>query len=115
VAKRSVDANDAEMLIAAMGTPLNLTAQQQELVEPRIADVVSFGSKTEEWWRQNLGLPAKGPSADDYWTWSEEYQNWYHLNDDGTYEWASQGDSSSAGPSQKPKKSSKSSGKGKRR
>lgn len=113
--KSAIDANDAEVLLAAMSTPLTLTSHQQVLAEPRIADVVSFGSKSESWWRQNLGLPVQEPPADDYWTWSEEYQNWYHMNEDETYEWASQGESSSAGPSQKPaKKSSKGKGKGKR-
>ena len=74
-----------------------------------IPDMVSFGSKSEVWWRQNLGLP-----TDDYWAWSDEYQNWYHMNDDGTCEWAPPGESS-AGPSQKPKGSSKRKSRGSRR
>ncbi|KAJ9158524.1 hypothetical protein NKR19_g3245 [Coniochaeta hoffmannii] len=70
--------------------------------------------QSEDWWRQRLGLPAQVPPADDYWTWSDEYQNWYHMDDDGTCEWASPGESST-GPSQKPKKPSKSKSKGSRR
>jgi len=114
VAKRAIDANDAETLLAAITTPTTLTICQQGLAETGIADMVSFGSKSEDWWRQRLGLPAQVPPADDYWTWSDEYQNWYHMDDDGTCEWASPGESST-GPSQKPKKPSKSKSKGSRR
>jgi exo-beta-1,3-glucanase (GH17 family) len=30
--------------------------------------------------------PAKS-SADSYWTWSEQYQKYYHNNEDGSCEW----------------------------
>jgi hypothetical protein len=43
-----------------------------------------------------------------HWAWSEEYQNWYHDNGDGTFEWASSGDA--FGTTGKGKK-----GKGKRK
>jgi hypothetical protein len=29
-----------------------------------------------------------------YWVWNEDYQDWYHDNDDGTFEWADPGDNS---------------------
>ena len=84
-----LDARDAETLLARMSTPLTLTSNQAGLAEPLIADVVSFGSQTRMWWMQRLGLLPLDPLADGYWTWSEEYQNWYHMNNDGTCEWAS--------------------------
>lgn len=72
--KRVIDASDAESLTNEMGTPLTLTVDQQGVAESRIADMVSFGSKSEDWWRQKLSLPAQAQPADDYWTWSEEYK-----------------------------------------
>jgi hypothetical protein len=35
-------------------------------------------------------------SAVEYWTWSEEYNRYFHDNGDGTYEWASEQPSSSS-------------------
>lgn len=29
-----------------------------------------------------------------YWVWSEDYQNWYHDNGDGTFDWAQAGETS---------------------
>ncbi|KJZ70456.1 hypothetical protein HIM_10158 [Hirsutella minnesotensis 3608] len=41
------------------------------------------------------GDPCASSSADaEYWTWSEEYQNWYHDNGDGSFEWAQAGNKS---------------------
>lgn len=52
-------------------------------------------------------LQTEDLSGTEYWIWSEQYQNWYHDNGDGTFEWAESGDDS--GVSRKGKK-----GKGKR-
>lgn len=51
---------------------------------------------------------ASSSAEGSHWVWSEEYQNWYHDNGDGTFEWASSGDAS--GTTGKGKK-----GKGKRK
>jgi len=98
--KKRTDAADAVALLGNMPSPLRLTAEQQAIVEPCIRDVATHGTKTEDWWRQRLGLaPQQAPAtqspprqapATEYWTWSEEDQNYYHLHSDGTYEWASQ-------------------------
>ncbi|KAL9079254.1 MAG: hypothetical protein Q9157_001872 [Trypethelium eluteriae] len=59
--KRVTDASDAETLLEmeTSRSPLSLTATQQATVEACIADVVTHGSMTEEWWRERLGLPAR--------------------------------------------------------
>ena len=56
--KRRTDANDAEALLSGATTqaPLALTDQQKELLKPCISDVVKYGSKSEGWWRQRLGM-----------------------------------------------------------
>jgi hypothetical protein len=99
--KKRIDALDAMYLLEDMASPLRLTAEQQAIVEPCIADVVAHTETTEDWWRQRLGLsvqrsPPRQTPATEYWTWSEEYQNYYHLHEDGTYEWATQAGSSTA-------------------
>ena len=47
-------------------SPLNLTSRQQEIAEACIADVVTHGTMSEEWWRRRLCLPAAQDPADDY-------------------------------------------------
>ncbi|KAK0102646.1 hypothetical protein ONS95_006250 [Cadophora gregata] len=101
VAKKRIDAQDAQLLLQNMTTPLRLTASQLAIVEPCITDVVANSTKTQDWWKQCLGLvaqestPAPTPAANEYWTWSPEYRRYYHLNSDGSYEWAAQAGSSS--------------------
>ena len=58
--KKRVDAIDAETLLElpTVQTPLSLTDAQRAIVEPCIRDVVAHGTKTEEWWREHLSLPA---------------------------------------------------------
>ncbi|XMA13751.1 hypothetical protein WAI453_006542 [Rhynchosporium graminicola] len=92
IAKKRIDARDAQNLLQNMTTPLRLTAAQLAIVELCLSDVVSQGTKTQEWWKQRLGLVAQNPTlaADEYWTWSPKYCNYYHLNSDGSYEWAEQ-------------------------
>ncbi|KAI9652038.1 MAG: hypothetical protein M1829_001975 [Trizodia sp. TS-e1964] len=34
--------------------------------------------------------PPRQASSAEYWTWSEDYKNYYHYHSDGTYEWATQ-------------------------
>jgi hypothetical protein len=70
--------------------------QQLAIFEPCIRDLVAHGGKNEDWWKQHLGLAVQQstPSATEYWTWSPEYQNYYHLRNDGTYEWAAKAGSS---------------------
>lgn len=91
-AKKRVDALDALSLLRDMTTPLRVTAEQLAILETCIRDVAAHGTKTEDWWKQRLGLAVQQspPSATEYWTWSPEYQNYYHLQTDGTYEWAAQ-------------------------
>ncbi|KAH8665289.1 hypothetical protein BGZ60DRAFT_565429 [Tricladium varicosporioides] len=64
-AKKRVDALDAMSLLRDMATPLHLTAEQLAIVEPCIKDVVAHGTKTEDWWKQRLGLAVQQspPSA----------------------------------------------------
>jgi hypothetical protein len=98
-AKKRVDALDAVSLLRDLPSPLRLTAEQLAIIEPCIKDVVAHGTKTEDWWKQRLGLtvqqsPPRQASATEYWTWSEEYQNYYHVRSDGTCEWAAQAGSS---------------------
>ncbi|KAL8296019.1 hypothetical protein RB600_001486 [Gaeumannomyces tritici] len=50
------------------------------------------------------------PEEDEYWVWSEQYGNWYHVHEDGTYEWAEGGESSSSQPN-KSKQGKKDKGK----
>lgn len=97
VAKKRIDARDAQHLLQDMTPPLRLTASQLAIVEPCITDVVAHGTKSQDWWKQRLGLAAQEstPAANEYWTWSPEYQQYYHLNSDGSYEWAAQAGSSS--------------------
>lgn len=108
--KKAIDANDAETLLSTMSRPLSLTDDQRGIAETGLADVVANGTMTEDWWRQNLGLnlPAPAAPAGEYWEWSDEYSGWYHMNDDGSCEWATPGDPSTGGG-----KSSKKSSKGK--
>lgn len=93
-----------------MSRPLSLTDDQRGFAETGLADVVANGTMTEDWWRQNLGLnlPAPAAPAGEYWEWSDGYSGWYHMNDDGSCEWATPGDPSTGGG-----KSSKKSSKGK--
>ncbi|OIW30824.1 hypothetical protein CONLIGDRAFT_679579 [Coniochaeta ligniaria NRRL 30616] len=55
--KREQDAKDAETLLGAMTTPPTLTHHQQQLAELNVADVVTYGTRSEDWWRRKLGLP----------------------------------------------------------
>lgn len=59
-AKKVIDAGDAETLIQGQtsNSPLSLTGAQKDVVEPCIADMVQYGSQSEEWWRHRLGMPA---------------------------------------------------------
>lgn len=59
--KRRVDAKDAEALLSqlAVRSPLALTDRQKLEIEPCIADVVEYGSYSEAWWRQRLGMPVQ--------------------------------------------------------
>ncbi|CZT53421.1 uncharacterized protein RSE6_14971 [Rhynchosporium secalis] len=92
IAKKRIDARDAQNLLQNMTTPLRLTAAQLAIVELCLSDIVSQGTKTQEWWKQRLGLVAQNPTlaADEYWTWSPKDCNYYHLNSDRSYEWAAQ-------------------------
>jgi hypothetical protein len=58
VAKKRIDARDAQHLLQDMTIPLRLTALQFAIVEPCITDVVVHGTKTQDWWKQRLGLVA---------------------------------------------------------
>jgi hypothetical protein len=118
-AKKRVDALDAVSLLRDLESPLRLTAEQLAIVEPCIRDVVAHGTKAEDWWKQRLGLviqqsPPRQASATEYWTWSEEYQNYYHVHSDGTYEWAAQA-GSSAGQQPNSRNHDRSSGRNRRR
>jgi len=77
--KKRTDAADAVALLQNMPSPLRLTAEQQAIVEPSIRDVVTHGTKTEDWWRHCLGLAAQQQAparqslprralATEYWT-----------------------------------------------
>ena len=48
--------------------------------------------------------------ADSYWTWSDEYKNYYHIHEDGSCDWFQGEEASSSAAA--PKKSSKGKGKG---
>lgn len=58
--KRRTDARDAEALLdkETYHGPLHLSSTQRAIVEPCLADVVLYGTKTEQWWRERLGLAA---------------------------------------------------------
>ncbi|KAK3372632.1 hypothetical protein B0H63DRAFT_527465 [Podospora didyma] len=77
-AKKRADAQDAETLIISQGVqaPLKPTAQQQNIVEPCIADVTTS---------EHVAAVA----TTEYWTWSKQHQDWYHMNDHGSCEWSS--------------------------
>ena len=57
--KRRTDARDAESMIEieAAQAPLDLMSAQKALVDTYLADVIKYGTKTELWLRQKLGLP----------------------------------------------------------
>lgn len=59
IAKKRIDARDATALLSEMTTPIRLTAQQVAIVEPCIRDVVAYGTKSEDWWKQCLGLSSR--------------------------------------------------------
>ncbi|KAF4627030.1 hypothetical protein G7Y89_g11129 [Cudoniella acicularis] len=56
--KRRRDAADAAVLLdeETQSGPLNLTAQQKSTVEMGLIDVVNVSGKSENWWKQRLGL-----------------------------------------------------------
>lgn len=35
-------------------------------------------------------VTAETPAEEEYWTWSEEYENWYHMHEDGRCEWSTE-------------------------
>ena len=118
-AKKRTDALDAVSLLRDLPLPLRFTAEQLAIIEPCIKDVVAHGTKTEDWWKQRLGLaveqsPPRQASATEYWTWSEEYQNYYHVHSNGTCEWAAQA-SSSTGQQSNSRNHDRSSGRNRRR
>ena len=60
MSKKRTDAADAQALLDRLSgqAPLSLTNAQKAAVEQGINDVVTHGTKTKEWWREKLGLPA---------------------------------------------------------
>lgn len=113
MSKRLIDAADAQNLLEELAahSPLTLTSRQRGIVEAGLADVVSNSNMPREWWAVRLGLAESYDEANEYWTWSDQYQNWYHMNEDGTCVWAEQGESSTR---QQSKSKDKRKGKGKR-
>ena len=56
--KRRVDAIDAQNLMLRFfsNSVVNLTGPQANLVSQGLGDLVAYGTMTEQWWRQHLGL-----------------------------------------------------------
>lgn len=75
----------------------------QEWTDEAVAALISNGILQTE--NSIASSSAEAP----YWVWSEDYQNWYHDNNDGTFEWAYSGDNSGVA-----EKKGKGKGKGKR-
>lgn len=94
--KRQLDASDAMNLVLhqSQRSKIKLSREQRQIIEPCIEDVVTYGTMSEEWWRAQLGLKARKNSGEDYWVWSDEYRMYYHVNEDGSYEWSQGGESS---------------------
>jgi hypothetical protein len=46
----------------------------------------AVGSSTQASTSSGSAIPPPA-STEEYWTWSEKYQKWYHLNEDGSYTW----------------------------
>lgn len=100
--KSRADANDAAALLSrVLPSPVQLTTEQRTMLEPFMGDVVTHSKMPEDWWRRHLGMEGQQSSSGQlstsgYWTWSEKYQNHYHIHSNGTYEWAGQAESSSS-------------------
>ncbi|KAL8923936.1 MAG: hypothetical protein Q9208_004373 [Pyrenodesmia sp. 3 TL-2023] len=59
-AKRRTDAGDAEAVLESetRDSALDLTSAQKAIVKPCIADMIKYGTRSVEWWKQRLGMPA---------------------------------------------------------
>lgn len=95
--KKETDASDAEALLnmVTANMSINLTTEQQAIVENGLADVLALSSRPEKWWREGLGLPQNEMDAAG-WLWDAEAANWYRIHEDGSCEWFSQASASTS-------------------
>ena len=66
-AKAKIDALDAMVLLNTMARPLELSPQQQNVVNAGIDSVLEHCSKKKRlsWWRKKLGLPGDGGGSEE--------------------------------------------------